>query len=110
MIEDECMNRDTEAIDRAIVNLHPRRAFTLASGQEILVACLIRVSDWKPLRASWWKGKEVSIIGVALNGSFLLRHSNGSVRYWDHSAQSDLTIAASVGEFCAKLKEELETK
>jgi len=34
--------------------------------------------------AHWWRGKEVCIIGADLEGNFLLRHCDGTVRYWDH--------------------------
>jgi hypothetical protein len=58
-----------------------------------------------PLKAPWWTKKEAYIIGADLSGNFFLRHSDGSVRYWDHSAQTDTIIAPSVGEFCSRLEE-----
>jgi hypothetical protein len=87
---------------RAINNLWQRRVFRL--GQiDITVACLIREEDWRPLKAPWWRGKEVCIIGVDLSGNFLLRHCDGSVRYWDHRSQTDIALAPSVRDFVAAL-------
>ena len=76
------------------------------NGQKIVLACLIRNEDIRPLKAPWWKGKEVSLIGVDLNGNFLLRHCDGSVRYWAHNSQSEQIIASSVKSFVQGLSEE----
>ncbi len=71
----------------------------------MVIACLVREEDWKPLKADWWKGKEVYLIGADLNGNFFLRHCDGSVRYWDHKLQADLVIAQSVRNFAAGIVE-----
>jgi hypothetical protein len=97
------MNDRPDPIDAAIKQWH-RRIFR-HGGREIVVACLIRTADWRPLKAPWWSGKEVSIIGADLDGNFLLRHSDGSVRLWDHRAQNDAVLAPSVREFVAGLVE-----
>jgi hypothetical protein len=96
--------KNEDAIDRAIKGLHPRRLARLPD-REVIVACLIRTDDWKPLKAPWWKKKEASIIGVDTSGNFFLQHCDGSVRYWDHKAQSDTTIAPSVEAFCLGLED-----
>lgn len=61
----------------------------------------MRESDWRPLDAPWWKGKQVSLVGVDTYGNFFLRHPDGSVRWWSHESQVDLVVAKSVGEFAA---------
>jgi hypothetical protein len=71
-------------------------------GREIHVVCVIPWSP--PLTAEWWRGKEVSIIGADVNGNFFLRHSSGSVCYWEHSKQSHVIVARSVKEFASGLR------
>ncbi len=71
----------------------------------VQIACLIREIDWRPLKAGWWRGKEVCVIGVALSGDFFLRHCDGSVRLWEHNSQSDGVIAPSVREFVLGIEE-----
>jgi hypothetical protein len=73
--------------------------------RKITVACLIRHEDWRPLKADWWHGKEVCIIGADIDGNFFLRHCDGTVRYWDHQIQTDEVIAPSVRDFVARLAE-----
>ena len=71
--------------------------------RKIVVACPIRELDWRPLKAQWRQGKEACIIGADLSGNFLLRHCDGSVRYWDHQSQTDVVLAPSVRAFVAEL-------
>lgn len=73
-------------------------------GREIHVVCIIPWSP--PLVAEWWRGKEASIIGADVNGNFFLRHSDGSVRYWEHTKRSALVVAKSVKEFASRLRED----
>jgi len=90
------------AFDRAINRLFERR--TVALGDRVLVvACLIRPSDWRPLDAPWWKKKEASIIGSDLSGNFFLRASDGSVQYWSHQSQLEMMVAKSVSQFLGML-------
>jgi hypothetical protein len=96
------MTRDAEAIDRVFKNCWPR-TFPLAPDRNLTVAFLIRAADWRPLKAPWWRGKEVCIIGADIGGNFFLRHCDGSVRYWDQDKQADEVIAPSVVEFCSRL-------
>jgi len=95
---------ESDPIDRAIRNLWLRSKF-LHGERHIVIACLIRTSDWRPLKAPWWRGKEVCIIGADLTGNFLLCHCDGTVRYWDHRLQHDAVLAPSVQEFVSKLVE-----
>ncbi len=93
-----------EAFDRAVSNLGVRRFFR-KDGQAIEVVCLVRVADWRPVQASWWRGKEACIIGADARGNFFLRHCDGSVRYWQHDTASDAVVARSVGEFVRHISE-----
>jgi hypothetical protein len=97
------MSNEPDLIDRAIARLYPHRTFR-DSGRTITIACLIRVTDWRPLDAPWWKGKEVCIIGADLNGNFFLRHCDGTVRHFNHQLGFDTLVAASVKEFVAKIE------
>ncbi|NKJ42407.1 hypothetical protein [Novosphingobium sp. SG720] len=97
------MRKDAEAVERAFVNFW-KRTYPINSDRKLTLAFLIRAGDWRPLDASWWRGKEVSIIGADIYGNFLLRHCDGSVRYWDHQRQTDEIIASSVVEFCERIE------
>ena len=92
----------SKLFDKAIKGLWERRTFRLGD-RNLVVACLIRPDDWRPLSASWWTKKQSSIIGADLDGNFFLRHCDGGVRHWDHKAQTDTTIARSPQEFLSKL-------
>lgn len=73
-------------------------------GREIHV---VGIFGWSPpLIARWWRGKEVTIIGVDVDGNFFLRHSDGSVRFWEHVRNSEFVVAKSVREFCSRLRED----
>ena len=98
------MKDNVEPIDRALNDLWRRRTFQ-HEGKAITIASLVRSTDWRPLKAPWWTGKEVSLIGADLNGNFFLRHCDGTVRYWDHAKQSDTVVAPSVKEFIARIEE-----
>jgi hypothetical protein len=98
------MEDQHDPIGRAIKNLWQRRVFR-HSDKDIVVACLIREADWRPLEARWWRGKEVCIIGADLSGNFLLRHCDGSVGYWDHRSRTDIVLAPSVRAFVAGLSD-----
>jgi hypothetical protein len=91
-----------DPIDVAINRLWERRTFQ-AADRTLVVACLIRTADRRPLDAPWWRKKEASIIGADLDGNFFLRHCDGSVRYWDHKTQSDQILAPSVRDFIDRL-------
>ncbi len=91
-------------MDSAIRRLWPRHTFWHGE-RKIIIACLIREADWRPLDAPWWRGKEVCIIGADLDGNFLLRHCDGTVRHWDHRLKTDVVIAPSIRDFVANLVE-----
>jgi hypothetical protein len=95
---------DADIFDRRITNLGVQRIFR-HNGQVIELACLVRTADWRPLAAPWWRGKEVCIIGADLEGNFLLRHCDGSVRHWRHQTQADVVVAKSVREFAEHIGE-----
>ena len=91
-----------DPVEKAMANLFWKRNF-FHGDKKLMVACLIRDEDIRPLDAPWWRGKEAYLIGVALDGNFFLRHCDGSVRYWDHMKQTDEVIAPSVREFMMNL-------
>src|SRR5262245_60239394 len=78
---------------------------TLVHGDRtIRFVFLLPESLWRPLRASWWRGKEVSIIGGDEGGNYVLRHGDGSVTLWDHARNVDEILAPSVRDFLARLQ------
>ena len=89
---------EDDALDRAVAAFHVRRTFR-KEGRAIELALLLRTADLRPLVAPWWRGKEVYILAVDLDGNFFLRHCDGSVRYWQHRLQADVAVARSVREF-----------
>lgn len=97
------MNENLEVLDVALVDLWRRRTFR-HDNREITIAFLIRTADWRPLKALWWQGKEVSIIGADLDGNFFLRHCDGTVRYWNHESKTDIVVARSVRDFVARIE------
>jgi hypothetical protein len=98
------MNSPPDPVESARRELYLRRRFPRGD-TPIVIACLIREDDWRPLEAPWWRGKEVCIIGADLGGNFLLRHCDGTVRYWIHRTQTDEVLASSVRAFTAQLVE-----
>lgn len=92
------MNDTTSAIDRAVKDLGVRRRFRHGP-HDIVIASLVREADWRPLKAPWWRGKDVCVIGADIDGNFFLRHCDGSVRYWQHQHQADIILTRSVDEF-----------
>jgi hypothetical protein len=97
-----------DPVDKAIKNLWLKRIFWHGE-RRLVVACLLRSEDIRPLKALWWRGKEAYLIGADLTGNFFLRHCDGSVRYWDHAKQVDEVISPSVHEFLAHLEEDENT-
>ena len=97
------MTPPIEAIDRAQAQLFRRRTYR-HDGRAITIALLVRDADQRPLEAPWWRGKEVCLIGVDVDGNFFLRHCDGSVRYWDHRRQTDALVASSVRDFVARIE------
>jgi hypothetical protein len=94
----------SDPFETAIKRLGFRSTFWQGD-RKMVIACLVREQDWRPLKADWWKGKEVCIIGADLNGNFFLCHCDGSVRYWDHKLQADSVIAQSVRNFATGIVE-----
>lgn len=96
------MKNLNDFFEKARSELCWRRAFK-EKENEISIAFLIRESDWKPLDSPWWTGKEVCIIGGDYNGNFLLRHCDGSVRFWNHETEISEIIAPSVKKFVSQI-------
>jgi hypothetical protein len=98
------MNSQSDLMEKAIRNLGWRNK--VRCGERVVqIAYLVRENGWRPLKAEWWRGKEVYVIGVAQNGDFILRHCDGSVRLWEHNSKSDSIIAPSVREFVLRIEE-----
>jgi hypothetical protein len=72
--------------------------------REIRLMFLLPETLWRPLSARWWTGKEVSIIGGDEDGNYVLRHSDGTVRLWDHARAADEILAPSVRSFLEQLR------
>lgn len=102
-VKDKVNGRETFERTKAKFFWHPM--VRLSDGRTVEIALLVRESDWRPLDAPWWKGKQVSLVGADMRGNFFLRHSDGSVRWWSHEDQRDLVVAKSVGEFAAMVFE-----
>src|ERR1051326_359235 len=83
------MPQHDDEFDRAVDNVAWCRTVHIGE-RRVDIACLIRTGDWRPLKAPWWRGKEVSVIGADIDGNFFLRHCDGSIRYWDHRLQTDV--------------------
>ena len=90
-------------LERAAKNIGIRPIFDF-KGQEIHVVCIMAWSP--PLIATWWRGKEATIIGADVDGNFFLRHCDGSVLYWEHSRKTAQIVAKSVKEFVTALRED----
>jgi hypothetical protein len=90
-------------LEKAASRIGVTPIFDLGS-REIHVVGLLSWSP--PLIATWWRGKSVTIIGVDVDGNFFLRHSDGSVRFWEHAKKSDIVVAKSVQEFVSRLRED----
>jgi hypothetical protein len=96
------MEDPSDPVEKALRRLRTPFGFRFED-RNLVVACLVREADWRPLVAPWWRKKEASIMGADLNGNFFLRYCDGSGRYWEHKTQTDTVIARSVREFLNKL-------
>jgi hypothetical protein len=99
------MSQHDEQFNRAVDNVGWCRTLHIGE-RRIDIACLIRTGDWRPLKAPWWRGKEVSVVGADTDGNFFLRHCDGSIGYWDHRLQKDIILAKSVREFAGLITKE----
>jgi hypothetical protein len=106
MIGDVCgMSPHDEQFNRAVDQIGWCRTLHIGD-RRIEFTCLIRTGDWRPLKAPWWRGKEVCVIGADLDGNFFLRHCDGSIRHWDHRLQKDIIVAKSASEFAGLIADE----
>ena len=96
------MTTEPDLVDAAIRLLPAQSAFRTGEGA-LQVLFLLPHHLWRPLRAPWWTGKEVCVIGGDPDGNYFLRHSDGTVRYWHHATKADQILAPSVRSFLAAL-------
>lgn len=92
-----------EQLKKAIKNLGMIRLLKLES-REIRLAILLNKEEWKHLSASWWRGKSASIVGVDLEGNFILCKSSGEFVLWVHQLSSEIYISHNLTEFLSKLE------
>ncbi len=92
-----------EQLKKAIKNLGMIRLLKLES-REIRLAILLNKEEWKHLSSSWWKGKSASIVGVDLEGNFILCKSSGEFVLWVHQLSSEVHISHNLTEFLSKLE------
>jgi hypothetical protein len=97
------MNTEPEAVQTAIAGLPLKHLFHKGD-TTLQVVFLLPHGLWRPLRVSWWTGKEVCIIGGDVDGNYFLRHSDGSVRLWRHSEGREDMLAPSVRAFVSSLQ------
>ena len=95
--------KDDEALEKAKSELwlKPITEFNRTKYQVVSIT-----TKSPPLDAYWWKGKQVHLIGVDVDGKFFLRHCDGSVRYWNHATKTDIKAFNSVIEFAVSLQED----
>lgn len=94
--------KQNEAVERAIKRLWDKNLFPFHDGFLKIIHILPPFSS-RPLRMSWWRGRDVSLIAIEENGNFFLRHCDGSVRYWIHADQRSEVVTASVKGFVRAL-------
>src|SRR5512146_1385829 len=99
------MSQHDEKFNRAVDRVGWCNTFRIED-RRIEIACLIRTGDWRSLKAPWWRGKDVCVVGADIDGNFFLRHCDGSIRYWDHRLQQYVIVAKSAGEFAGLITDE----
>ena len=96
------MTTEPNVVDAAI-RLLPLNNIFRKGESSFQVLFLLPESLWRPLKAGWWKGKEVYVIGADPDGNYFLRHCDGTVRYWHHGKKADEVLAPSVRSFLTAL-------
>ena len=89
-------------VNQAIAQL-PLRSVFRKGESSFHVLFLLPEALWRPLKVSWWTGKEVCIIGGDPDGNYFLRHCDGTVRFWHHAKRADEVLAPSVRSFLSSL-------
>ena len=98
----------SQLIEAAINNLWLRRRYV---ADEIIIdlVLLVREADQKQLNAVWWRDKPTSIIGVDINGNFVLSSAGGEVKLWHHIQGKTIFLSKSVREFIQGLENDPNT-
>ncbi|WP_299947761.1 hypothetical protein [uncultured Microbulbifer sp.] len=92
-----------DRLAKAIDNLGMIRLLKLGD-REVRLALLLSEEDWKHLAAPWWRGKSASILGVDLDGNFVLCKSSGDFILWDHQMSSEVPIANNLERMLSMLE------
>lgn len=92
-----------DQLNKAIKNLGMIRLLRLEN-RESRLAILLNKEEWRHLAASWWRGKSASIVGVDLEGNFILCKSSGEFVLWVHQLSSEIHISKNITEFLSKLE------
>ncbi|GAB2524902.1 hypothetical protein [Microbulbifer agarilyticus] len=92
-----------DLLDKAIENLGMIRLLKL-EGRNVYLAVLLKKEAWKHLSAPWWRGKSASIVGVDLDGNFVLCKSSGKFVLWDHKLASEVSISNNLDDMLSMLE------
>ena len=92
-----------DRLNKAIENLGMIRLLKLG-GRNVRLAILLKKEAWKHLAAPWWRGKSASIVGVDLEGNFVLCKSSGEFVLWDHNLASEIPISKSLDGMLSMLE------
>ncbi len=92
-----------DQLDKAISNLGIIRLIKLKD-LEVRLAILLEGEKWKNLSAPWWKGKSASIVGVDIDGNFILSKSGGEIVLWIHNQQKEKHISSKLSNMLAMLE------
>jgi hypothetical protein len=90
-------------IEKAIAQLDLKNTL-LIGDRQFVIRSLLPHSSWRPMKVSWWFGKEACIIGFGDEGTVYFRVCDGTVRYWDNKKSQHEILSASVRQFLAGLK------
>ncbi len=93
----------SQQIETAIKNLWFRRRY-VTDEISIDLALLVREADQKQLSATWWQEKPASIVGVDINGNFVLICTGGEIKLWHHAQGKALFLSKSLREFIRGLE------
>ncbi|PCJ15437.1 MAG: hypothetical protein COB04_13175 [Gammaproteobacteria bacterium] len=92
-----------DQLSKAIENLGMNRLIRVED-REIRLAILLRKEEWRHLSAPWWKGKAASIVGVDLDGNFLLCKSSGEFIIFEREGLKETLTSKNLGGMLSMLE------